>query len=161
MDSYGKYLRDAQVKYFTDVILKAAPEAKVTVKDTYWQHDQSLPFHIVADVTLSANKKYEAIMEYRNWGIKGADTNYGMIVIDMYGKYDENDNCEQLQVYVNPATLRSTLNAPEKDDDEFFKELAYWAENFTSERYTSPKDGKTIPDLRDVVLTYAQNSNTK
>lgn len=155
MDNYSKYLHHAQEVYFKDVLLKIFKQAKVKKLKTYWEQQQTLPFHIDADVVIN-NHKYMGILEYRSYSVKGYNTEYGMFELYLIKENEEQSN---MVLYINPETLESSYDLQKEDVTKFYKELAYWAETFKSDRYNSPMDGVTIPDLRDVILTYYQNKN--
>jgi len=150
MDNYSKYLHSAQKVYFKDVLLKTFEQAKFKILDTNWEHQQILPFHIMADVVID-NQKYVSVLEYRNHSVKGYNTKYGMFELSMMSKNAEHTNNI---IYINPVTLESSYGLKDESASKFWGNLAFWAEEFKSDRYVSPKDGITIPDLRDIILSY-------
>lgn len=154
MTKYGKYLRKVQEKYFENIIKTAYPSAKYKVIETYWENDINLPFHIFGEIKIK-RKSYNAILEFFRCKVKEYDTNYGILVLALYNQKNNNDN---LYVYINPVTLECNICFDGTDKEkEFWKNLAYWAENFESKTYSSPHDGKTSPDLLDVIITHYNN----
>ena len=154
MNNYAKYLRKVQKVYFEDVVKSAFPKAKCKYENSYWEHYTNLPFHI--DGTVKVNRKeYQAIIEYYVYNVKGYEADYGLIALCLYNKKNDDDS---EWIYVNPVTLDCSNNFNDTPkEDEFWKNLAYWAENFKSERYTCPCDGETSPDLLDVMITHFNN----
>ena len=153
MDKYGKFLHNAQAVYFTDTIRKIYPKAKIGKIDTYWESLQVLPFHINAQITVNQTD-YFATMEYRSWSVKGYDTHYGMVVLDLISTDAVTPGAREKDIHliVNPATLESELIS--SDNEDFFRDLAYWAENFKSNKYP---DRPPTGDIKDAVITYYQN----
>ena len=154
MTKYGKYLRKVQEKYFENIIKTAYPSAKYKVIEIYWENDINLPFHIFGEIKIK-RKSYNAILEFFRYKVKEYDTNYGILVLALYNQKNNNDN---LYVYINPVTLECNICFDGTDKEkEFWKNLAYWAENFESKTYSSPHDGKTSPVLFDVIITHYNN----
>lgn len=148
---YREYLKKVLKKYFEDIVKSAYPKAKCKFKGTYWSSSTYLPFHIDGEIKIN-KKTYDAVLEFFSCKVKGYDTDYGAVVLALYNKENE-DDC--IWIYVNPLTLECSnqFNGTDKEEN-FWKNLAYWAENFESEKYKCPHDGKTGPELKDVIITY-------
>lgn len=151
MDHYSNYLRKAQEAYFSDALHKTFPGAKCQITNTNWEKKDNLPLLIEAKVERDG-KHYTATMQYFRSCIPPYDTRYGLFSLDMFNRLNNDDH---INLIINPVTLESDYHlSSDEDEERYYFDLAHWAENFESDSYTSPKDGRTVPELIDVIITH-------
>lgn len=151
-----QYLHNMQKTYYLDVVSRIFPGQKVTVSDFQTSKERSRDLSLSMRARLKTGKQmYYGILEYRNWRLVDYDTNYGMFVIDLMPLPEDSDETI-VQYIINPITADTNCNLPEEERERFYRDLSVWPDMFQSVDWVPLHDGRTIPDLLDVVIAYAR-----
>ena len=151
-------IRETFREYYEDVLTHIYGDKKeIDNFYTYQEDDLGMPLRMASDIIVDG-KVLSAILEYRNWGIKGYESNNGMYEIDISGSSPDDEKA----YLVNPTTAEVDNNLSKEEQNRFYKELSRWPELCEKDIKHRVFNGHTeIPDPTLVVFWYIKNKRLK